>query len=324
MLFIHSVSHWHPDTVIDNAFLTSLNIGTDEAWIERVVGIRTRRTVLPLEYIRSTRNREPRQAEDAAGWKEPQAAAAAARQAIRQAGIAPEEIGLVVSGGCGSTTTAPAQACRIAAALGLEVPCLDISSACSSFIVQLDTLSRYAPERTPRFVLIAVAEYLTRTVDYSDRNVAVLFGDCATAMVVSNQVESRACVLDTWVETLPRLCEQVVIPTGGHFRQNGRLVQATAIAKTVAAIRRAAPVVNAPAYFIGHQANLTMLKQICKLAEVPPERHLFNVDQFGNCGTSGTASVLSQHWERFATGDAVTLHQVGAGFTSATAVVRFQ
>ena len=324
MLFIHGVDHWHPDTVIDNAFLTDLGIGTDATWIERVVGIRTRRTVLPLEYIRSSRNRDPRQAEAVAAWKEPQAAALAAAGAVRKAGLNPDDIGLIVSGGCGSAATSPALACRIAAALGVSVPCLDISSACSSFVVQLDVLSRLHPHDAARFILLASAEHLTRSVDYTDRSTAVLFGDAATAMVVSPRAESRAWVAETFVETLPRLCEEVVIPAGGHFRQNGRLIQATAITQSVAAIRRAAPAAGESPYFIGHQANLAMLQQICKLGDIPPERHLYNVDRFGNCGTAGTASVLSQHWDRFAGGDAVILNQVGAGITSATAVVKFQ
>lgn len=69
------------------------------------------------------------------------------------------------------------------------------------------------------------------------------------------------------------------------------------------------------AYFIGHQANLTMLSSVCERLEVPPHRHLYNVDQFGNCGAAGAPGVLSQNWERFVPGDAIALVVVGSGLT---------
>jgi len=58
-LYIHGVGHFHPENRIDNAFLSGLGIGTDDAWIMERVGIRCRRTVLPLDYIASTRNARP-------------------------------------------------------------------------------------------------------------------------------------------------------------------------------------------------------------------------------------------------------------------------
>ena len=57
---------FHPDNVIDNAFLEDLDIGTSQDWILERVGIETRRTVLPLDYIRETKNQDPRQGQEAA------------------------------------------------------------------------------------------------------------------------------------------------------------------------------------------------------------------------------------------------------------------
>ena len=56
MLYLHGIGHFHPEAVIDNKFLVDLDIGVDEEWILQRVGIRERRTVLDLEYIRTTRN----------------------------------------------------------------------------------------------------------------------------------------------------------------------------------------------------------------------------------------------------------------------------
>jgi len=56
--FLHGLGHFHPENEVTNAFLETLDIGTTEAWIMERVGIRSRRTTLPLDYIRTTRNRE--------------------------------------------------------------------------------------------------------------------------------------------------------------------------------------------------------------------------------------------------------------------------
>ena len=67
-LYLHGVGHFHPENVIDNRFLEELDIGTTDDWILERVGIRTRRTVLPLEYIKTTRNWHPRAAFEAAAY----------------------------------------------------------------------------------------------------------------------------------------------------------------------------------------------------------------------------------------------------------------
>ena len=59
-LYLHGLGHFHPEVEITNRFLEDLDIGTSDAWIMERVGIRSRRTVLPLDYIRETRNRDPR------------------------------------------------------------------------------------------------------------------------------------------------------------------------------------------------------------------------------------------------------------------------
>ena len=50
-MYIHSFGHFHPENIIDNCFLEHLDIGTDDEWIIARTGIRTRHTVLPLDYI---------------------------------------------------------------------------------------------------------------------------------------------------------------------------------------------------------------------------------------------------------------------------------
>ena len=65
-LHLHGLGHFHPENEITNRFLEELDIGTTDDWILERVGIRSRRTSLPLDYLRTTRNRDPRAAAEAA------------------------------------------------------------------------------------------------------------------------------------------------------------------------------------------------------------------------------------------------------------------
>ena len=60
------MGHYHPENEITNQFLEDLDIGTNDEWILERTGIRSRRTAMPLDYIRETRNVEPRAALEAA------------------------------------------------------------------------------------------------------------------------------------------------------------------------------------------------------------------------------------------------------------------
>ena len=81
-LALHGVGHVHPDNEITNRFLEDLDIGTTDDWILERVGIRSRRTVLPLDYIRETRNRDPRAALEAAVISNAELGRRAAEKAI--------------------------------------------------------------------------------------------------------------------------------------------------------------------------------------------------------------------------------------------------
>jgi len=323
-LSLISVGHFHPPTVMDNDFLASLEIGVDRNWVIEKVGIRQRRTVLPLDYIRDTRNRDPRAATEASTLSDAQTGAKAAAHALSRAGLTAKDIGMVVSGGCSAQLSIPAQACLTAAELEIECPAFDVNSACSSFAAQLHLLSSMRPETLPDYILVVNVENTTRTVNYNDRRTAVLWGDCTSAAIVSPRAPGRASLQASVLHSDPSGWKNVLIPAGGHFQQDGKAVQGFAIRKTVATLSELAALLPAESRpsFIGHQANALMLDGICRRAEIPPERHLFNVDRFGNCGAAGAPSVLSENWERIKKGY-VSLVVVGSGLTWGGLVFHF-
>jgi 3-oxoacyl-[acyl-carrier-protein] synthase-3 len=324
MLFLHGLGHFHPENEIDNAFLEALDIGTSEAWILDRVGIESRRTVLPLDYIRSTKNRDVRGASEAAMYSNAETGRRAALLAIERAGIESSAIGMVIAGSCTPDNVVPAEASRIARALGLSVPSFDMHAACSTFGAHLHFLDRMGAA-APDYVLVVQPENITRTVDFRDRSTAVLFGDATTAAVVSTRVPSRVRVPHTTFGSDPTGCDEVVIPRLGHFRQNGAVVQKFAIKKMGSLIDELdlLPFQRERLLYIGHQANLTMLEAVCRRAEIPPERHLHNIRRFGNQSSAGAPAVLSQRWEDFRAGDVVGLVVVGAGLSWSSSVILF-
>src|SRR5258708_39012480 len=113
-VFLHGLGHFHPENEITNAFLESLDIGTTDPWIMERVGIRSRRTTLPLDYIRTTRNRDPRAAQEATLYTHAEAGRRAAEMALARAGMTAAHVGLVVAGYSAMDTATPAEACDIA------------------------------------------------------------------------------------------------------------------------------------------------------------------------------------------------------------------
>ncbi|MDP1824813.1 MAG: ketoacyl-ACP synthase III [Archangium sp.] len=328
MLHLHALGHFHPGNVIDNHFLESLGIDTNDAWIMERVGIRSRHTVLPLDYIRTTRNRDPRAAIEAATMSNAQTGAQAGRMALERAGLKASDIGMVLAGSCSPDECIPAEANRVAAELGIDAPSLDISSACSSFATQLYFLEAMRPEKLPDYIMLVNPENSTRVVDYSDRSACVLWGDCSSAAIVSPRIPGPWKITQTYLKGDPSGADKVKVPRFGHFTQQGAEVQKFGVKRgcEVFEVLRDAWLAGGEGRsaeqlkFIGHQANLRMLEAVARRCEIGPERHLYNVDQRGNVGASGAPSVLSENWGSDRLGNAIAMCVVGSGLTWAGAL----
>ncbi|MEW6273205.1 MAG: 3-oxoacyl-[acyl-carrier-protein] synthase III C-terminal domain-containing protein [Thermodesulfobacteriota bacterium] len=325
-LHLHGLGHFHPENEISNRFLEELDIGTSEEWIVERVGIRSRRTTLPLDYIRETHNRDPRAAVEATLYSHAETGRRAAEMALARAGVDKRRVGLLVAGSSVMDTATPAEACNVARALELEVPCLDVNSACTSFFANVWLLSMMDPARLPDFVLVVVPEAVTRSVDYRDRASAVLWGDGAVAAVLSTRIRGRAEIVDSTLASSPAGADKVVVPRTGHFRQHGRAVQMFAIRKTceqLARLRGAYRCEGRRFHFVGHQANLRMLEAVRRECAIPEDRHHANVEWYGNTAGAAAPSVISMRWDDWRADDDVAVVGVGAGLTWSSYLLRF-
>lgn len=326
MVHLHGLGHFHPENEITNRFLEELDIGTTDEWILDRTGIRSRRTMMPLDYIRETHNREPRAALEAADYNNAEVGAEAARMALERAGVSLEDVGMLVAGCSAPDTASPAEACNIARELELEVPAFDVNSACTSLFVQIYLLSLMREDALPRFVLAVAPEGLTRTVCYDDRSAAVLWGDAAAAAVLSTKEPGKAQILGSSLVSSPAGADKVVVPRLGHFAQEGRTVQMFAIKKTCEIVRDLRERYEDPDrsfHFVGHQANLRMLETVVTRCKVEPELHHANVEWYGNTGAASAASVVSMHWDKWMASDDVAIAGVGSGLSWSGYLLRF-
>lgn len=319
MVYLHGIGHFHPENVISNKFLEDLHIGTTVDWIMERVGIESRRTVLPLDYLVQTKNADPRETDKVRLYSDAQMGGQAARMALTRAGLKAEDIGMVISGSSLPQYLTPAEASTVACDLGIDVPCFDINSACATYGVQMRYLDSVKPEKLPPYILVTNLEAATTTIDYSDRRSAVLFGDCATASILSTTVPSHKIFSDCEMASKPTMWDKAVVPRWGYFYQDGNAVQGYAIRKTTDGLRSllaSAPDADRSRFFfIGHQANLGVLQTAAERSGVSLENHWYNVHRFGNVGCAGGPSVLSQHWDDLCAGDHVAMALVGAGLT---------
>src|SRR5205814_10234974 len=158
---------------------------------------------LPLDYIRTTRNRDPRAAQEATLYPHAEAGRRAAEMALERAGVRAADVGMVIAGSSVMDTATPAEACNIARALGIEAPALDVNSACTSFFAHLHLVSLMRTDALPPFVLLVVSEALTRAVDYTDRASPVPWGDWGVAPHGSTRVPGRARLHATTLASNP-------------------------------------------------------------------------------------------------------------------------
>lgn len=323
-MYIYSIGHYWPETVVDNQFFGTLEIGSESDWIKERVGIEERRSILTLEQIRglSQKTLTLQQLRDE-GLVMSMASMGEKAWRVAQARfpIVSENVDTVIGGTSVPDDDVPASGCTTAANLGLErVRAFDINSACSTFVVQCHVMRGLIQANMTKEGAIFCTERYSMRMDYTDRKSCILFGDASVAALVSQEKRPGALrVIDTTVESAPSGWEHIRMPVGREFYQNGAAVQKFAVTKTIAAaqdiLARNGLTTKDAKWFIGHQANYRMLTSAMEKLGVPQENHLYNVVTRGNQGAAGAPSVLSQNWDRYQPGDRIVMAVVGAGLT---------
>ena len=302
-----------PEARLTNADLEAMMDTTDE-WILERTGIRERRVAAPDETVATL-------------------GSAAGAAALKDAGLTPSDVGLLVVATTTPVQLFPATAARVQDTLGLRCGAFDLMAACSGFVYALvaasGMLGTAMPPSAP--ALVVGTEILTRIVDPTDRSTRILFGDGAAAAVVAPSAEPGGGLL-AWDLGCDGSAGQLLeVPPGERWiRMEGREVFRRAVRVVVdsaaAALDRAGLSPADVDVFVPHQANVRIIDAVCARLGIPAERTVVNIDRYGNTSAASIPLALAEARDggRLGGGETVLVSGFGAGMTWASAVLRWE
>jgi len=309
-----------PPAVLSNADLSTF-LETDDEWIRSRTGMRERR----ISHV-------------PAG----ELAYVAARRALAAAGLDPAELELVVFG----TTTHDEQAPNMASGVqrrlcAWRAGAMDVNTACTSFLYGLSSATALIKSGVVRNALVIGAELISPFMDWNNRNVAVLFGDGAGAVVLEASdreegvlAEQLGCDAEArdslrihgmgtrYADMTRRIGDTTWIFDGQDIFK--RAVKGMSGAcEEVLARRRLTP--GDVDLVVPHQANLRIIDAVAKRAGQPPEKVFINIERYGNMSAATVVVALCEALEagRVKPGALLLLPAFGAGLTWCAHLVRW-
>ncbi|WP_421890187.1 3-oxoacyl-ACP synthase III family protein [Marinoscillum sp.] len=330
---ISGIGHYVPDNVVTNKDLEQYMETSDE-WIEERTGIKERRWIDPTtDDMPSTM-----------GTK-------AARIAIKNAGLTPDDIDFIVFATLSPDYYFPGPGVQVQELLGIaEIGALDVRNQCSGFIYGLSVADQFVKTGMYKNVLVIGSEYHSGGLEKSTRGrgVTVIFGDGAGAVVLSRSEDTTKGILSThlhsegkhakelaligpatnrWVDKI--MSENDPEDTSYYPYMNGNFVFKHAVTRFSEVIHEALMSNGFQTsdidMLIPHQANLRISQFIQKKMGLGDDNVYNNIMRYGNTTAASIPIALSEaHLEgKIKPGDLVCLAAFGSGFTWASALIRW-
>jgi 3-oxoacyl-[acyl-carrier-protein] synthase-3 len=309
-----------PERILTNAELAAM-VDTSDDWIVQRTGIRERRIAADGELTSDL------------GIK-------AARAALADAGMVPQDIDLIVCATSTPDNTFPATAVSIQAGLGITGgAAFDLQAVCSGFVYGLGAVDGMLRAGMARRALLIGAETFSRILDWTDRTTCVLFGDGAGAVVIEAQEQPGAMtdrgILTTHLRSDGRHKLKLYVDGGpsstqtvGHLRMEGKEVFKHAVSMITDVIKDAFKATGYTAHdldwFVPHQANRRIIDgSVIKLG-LDPAKVIITVDKHGNTSAASIPLALCAGIAdgRIKKGDLVMFEAMGGGFTWGASLVR--
>lgn len=300
-----------PETRLTNADLQT-RMDTSDAWIVERTGIRERRIAGADDNTASL-------------------AVAAGAAAIKDAGMTPDDVDLLVVATCTADQQVPGVSATVQDALGLRCGALDAGAACAGFVYGLVLAAGLVEAGRTTAVLVIGSETLSRITDPDDRSTAVLFGDGAGACVVVPGDGSDAGLMAFDLGCDGTAAPLLGIPSGDRYlRMDGSEVFRRAVRIVVqsaaATLQQAGCTADDVDLFVPHQANARIVWAAADRLGIGRERTVLNLDRYGNTSAASIPIALAEASEdgRLRDDDVVLLSGFGAGMTWASALLRWR
>ena len=322
-VFVMGTGSYLPDIVYTNEYLETI-VPTNAIWIEENLGIKERRIALQDQTTSDL-------------------AAEAGRKAIENAGIAAEDIDLIIVATATPDRLAPSTAAIVQDKLkAYNAVAFDLAAVCSGFLFGISTASQYIATGVYNKALVIGADTFSKITDWSSRN-CVFFGDGAGAAVLTH-TETDSGFLAFRLYTDGRGKWNFTIPGGGsefplsyenvdagyrYFQMNGKAVYETAITVLPKAINQVLKdtglSINDIDYMIPHQPSIKILKDTAKIIGLPFEKVMTNMDRYANT-SGGTIPILLDEVNRagkLKSGTIVLFAAVGSGWTYGASIMKW-
>ena len=312
-----------PPKKLTNSDLEKM-VETSDEWITTRTGIKERR-IASKEVAASDLGAE------------------ASRAAIKDAGLLPEDIDLIITATITPDMAFPATSCIIQDKIGAKnAACFDINAACSGFVFTMVIAQQFVNSGLYNHVLVVGTEKLTSIVDWKDRLTCVLFGDGAGACVVGKSKDR--VILSSFMGADGSGGHLLSVPAGGsrlpttedtvkdrlHFlKMEGNEVFKIAVRIMVEAatnaIKNAGLGLDDISLFIPHQANMRILLAVAKRLGVSQDKIFMNIEKYGNMSAASTAVALVEAAQenKIKKGQHVVLVAFGGGLTYGASVIKW-
>jgi 3-oxoacyl-[acyl-carrier-protein] synthase-3 len=293
-----------PDKVVTNADLEA-TMDTSDQWIRERTGIAERRI----------------------GGTTASLSIESGRRALACAGVDPESIDALILSTTTPDRTVPATSATVQHGLGLRCGAFDVNAACSGFVYGLAVANGLIAIGANRVLLIGT-DTLSRIVDWTDRNTAILFADGSGAAVVE-AVEGRGALLGWDIDADGSAEDLLYCEVGGHLHMDGKEVFRRAVRIMVDSAEKSLAAsgtsVDDIAMVVPHQANIRIISAACERLGIPMSKTALALAETGNTSSASIplAWFAAADDGRLNPGDLVLLVGFGAGMTAASAVVRW-
>lgn len=318
---VKGVGHYLPDRVVPNSEFEATLDTTDE-WIQSRSGIERRHFA----------------AEDQATSD---LATNAARAALENAGLQPDDIDAIVVATSTPDLTFPSVATMVQSKLGMTRGFgFDVQAVCAGFVFALTTANALILSGQARRVLVIGAETFSRIMDWTDRSTCVLFGDGAGALVLEAETGTGAIsdrgVLSADLNSDGRYKDMLYVDGGvstngqsGKLRMQGNQLFRQAVEKLATTADAALEKIGLTGadvdWIVPHQANLRIISATAARMDVPIERVILTVQDHGNTSAASIPLALSVGVARgqIKQGDLLVAEAIGGGLAWGAVVLRW-
>jgi 3-oxoacyl-[acyl-carrier-protein] synthase-3 len=320
---IIGLGNYLPKKILTNQDLEKM-VDTSDEWITTRTGIKERRLAASDEAASDL-------------------ALKAAREALKDAKVKPQDIELIIVATITPDMQFPSTACFVQAALeAKDAVCFDISAACAGFVYAIAIAQQFICRGVYKNALVIGAEVLSSVTDWQDRSTCVLFGDGAGAAVLA-EVKS-AGILSSYLGSDGTKTDLLMLPGGGsrnpathqtidkrmhYLKMQGNEVFKIAVQSMTeaaqVALKQAGLECRDIDLVIPHQANMRIIMAMAKRLGLPEEKIYLNIERYGNMSSASTAVALCDALKegRVKKGDIVLLDAFGAGLVWGACVIKW-